>query len=253
MTGDADDEARIPPTIVRAEVVRRAPEVPAPPTMPSVRDRQREVRRRLERDANRPVQLARRWAGLLLFLALFGIVYCTLFPFNFTVPSGMSLREAAHAFTWKLYDPSNIADSWQNILLFGPLGFALAALAYSRRKGRAVSALVPIAAGAMLSTSVEILQLWLPTRVSALGDIVTNTVGTACGSVLFVVCGSIASFRGDNLPELDPASAESGREPGADWPDVARGASLAVAYAACWSRSDELGQQLSAGGAQHAG
>jgi VanZ family protein len=134
--------------------------------------------------------LSALWSPPLLLLSFLAIVFLTLFPFNFTVPHGMTLRQAAAPFDWRLYDPSDPFDSINNIIMFGPFGFALACLARGR-KLRTVW-LVPFATlvCCLFSSSIEFLQQWLPTRISALSDICSNTTGGFVGAIVFLVIGT---------------------------------------------------------------
>ena len=75
-----------------------------------------------------------------------------------------------------------LADFLLNILLFAPLG---AALAYAGlRPGRAV-----LLAG-LCSTAIEISQIWIPGRDPSLGDVLSNTLGAALGVALFATAGT---------------------------------------------------------------
>ncbi|HEX9109274.1 MAG TPA: VanZ family protein, partial [Longimicrobiales bacterium] len=69
------------------------------------------------------------------------------------------------------------ADAFLNVLLFMPLG---AALAWA---GLGTARAVPL--GAALSIAIEVAQLWIPGRESSIGDVITNTTGTAAGVLLF--------------------------------------------------------------------
>jgi hypothetical protein len=69
-----------------------------------------------------------------------------------------------------------IADVLVNLLLFLPLGAALAAAGL--RTSRCVFA------GALLSAAVEFAQLFIPGRDPSLGDVVFNTAGSGLGAVL---------------------------------------------------------------------
>jgi glycopeptide antibiotics resistance protein len=134
-------------------------------------------------------KLAALWARMLVTLSFLAIVFCTLFPFNFTVPHGMTLREAAAPFDWRVYDPSDPMDTVNNIILFIPFGFALACLAL-KRSGRLRWA-VPLAAlvSCTFACSIEFLQQWLPLRDSSLADICSNTTGGIIGAVVFLAIG----------------------------------------------------------------
>ncbi|MFN7917475.1 MAG: VanZ family protein [Vicinamibacterales bacterium] len=133
--------------------------------------------------------VTRRADGLVLALwlasALF-IVYGTTLPFAFD-GSGhvVADRLARLPFTtpWALRaaDRLSLPDVVQNILLFVPFG-VLGFLA--SRPGPAVWRVAVIAAaGALLSASVEVLQLFTADRISSLTDVITNTTGTAAGAL----------------------------------------------------------------------
>jgi hypothetical protein len=87
---------------------------------------------------------------------------------------------------WDEFQPS-----WsycKNVLIniggFVPLGFFVCAyFASVRRLDRA--ALVTIVLGAVVSLTIEVLQAFLPTRDSGMTDIITNTLGTAFGAMLY--------------------------------------------------------------------
>jgi len=71
-----------------------------------------------------------------------------------------------------------LAELFQNLLLFIPLGASLALAG--------VRPLRAVAIGAALSFSVEFLQQWIPGRDPSVGDIVCNTVSTGVGMALVV-------------------------------------------------------------------
>ena len=71
-----------------------------------------------------------------------------------------------------------------NIMLFAPLGWLLGIVVAGASAGRRrCLALAAIATGGLLSFSLEAAQLLLPTRQTALVDIVANTIGTAVGTL----------------------------------------------------------------------
>jgi hypothetical protein len=69
-----------------------------------------------------------------------------------------------------------LADGILNLCLFVPVGFTL--MLHSRSPLRAIGL------GLVLSTAIEIAQIWIPGRDPALSDVVFNTAGTALGALL---------------------------------------------------------------------
>lgn len=78
-----------------------------------------------------------------------------------------------------------------NIALFVPFG-AAAVFAVPLRAPAAASTLIVIGAGCLASTAIELTQLGVPGRVSAVSDVLANTLGTALGLALaWWVCRTI--------------------------------------------------------------
>jgi VanZ family protein len=87
---------------------------------------------------------------------------------------------------WDEFQPT--WSYWENVLIniggFVPLGFFFCAFFASlQRFDRA--ALVTVVWGVMVSLTIEVLQAFLPTRDSGVTDILTNTLGTGIGAMLF--------------------------------------------------------------------
>jgi len=83
---------------------------------------------------------------------------------------------------WKEFSPdlSYVWDVLINVGGFIPFGFFLYAyLTWDRQWNRA--AVVTILLGAMISVAIEILQGFIPSRMSGVTDIMTNTLGTGIG------------------------------------------------------------------------
>jgi hypothetical protein len=77
---------------------------------------------------------------------------------------------------------------WKNVLIniggFVPLGFLFYAyLAMAKRSG--LPALTTVMLGAAVSLTIEVLQAYLPTRDSGMTDIITNTLGSGIGVMLY--------------------------------------------------------------------
>jgi VanZ family protein len=102
-------------------------------------------------------------AALLCYVILI-ILLLTLNPFYLARPEQM-------AFTVQ----SDIANFISNILLFFPLGFFYR-LTLKRRGA--------LLLGAIVSFSIEMLQLFLPARTSSVPDILANTLGCGMGALL---------------------------------------------------------------------
>jgi len=69
-----------------------------------------------------------------------------------------------------------------NVVVFVPLGAALALALGDKSAGRRL--LLATLTGAGLSLAIELVQTTIPSRVSALDDWLLNSVGTAVGALL---------------------------------------------------------------------
>jgi hypothetical protein len=74
-------------------------------------------------------------------------------------------------------------------LLFVPFGFGLTDKLREKGKSRAAAFLTVWAAGALFSYTVEVLQIYIPTRDSGWGDVITNSSGSVVGYVAFEIYG----------------------------------------------------------------
>jgi VanZ like family/Concanavalin A-like lectin/glucanases superfamily len=83
------------------------------------------------------------------------------------------------------YNRPDYSDIAVNILGFVPFGLCFFLHRRARKPKRwAVNALLAVLAGAAVSLTIEIIQAWLPNRVSSTTDLLTNTTGTLLGVVL---------------------------------------------------------------------
>src|SRR5207344_3322885 len=88
---------------------------------------------------------------------------------------------------WKdiAYDTPNYRDIVLNVLGFVPFGFCF--FLHRRRPGAApwfANALLVVITGAMISLTIETIQVWLPNRISSMNDLLGNTAGTLLGVIL---------------------------------------------------------------------
>jgi VanZ family protein len=74
-------------------------------------------------------------------------------------------------------------DLVQNVLVYMPFGLLLA-LWWARRHRYWTALPLAVAAGTLFSVCAEIVQLWLPARVSSAADVAMNLLGTLCGALL---------------------------------------------------------------------
>lgn len=119
---------------------------------------------------------------LLLIVAL--ITYASLYPWSFHYHplTANPIWLLAHSWPARL-ERSLVRDVILNVLVYIPLG-AAAFLAIARRHRVAASICFSILLGFLLSTSIELIQIFEPTRFSSALDVATNTLGACVGACL---------------------------------------------------------------------
>jgi glycopeptide antibiotics resistance protein len=124
-----------------------------------------------------------------ILLAVWGlfIIYGTLLPFDLSEAAD-SVHERMRRLWEQPWRPSSRTDLISNVLLFMPWGFLISIWA----NGRGIRALSTLAAAllsaALLSGSVEFIQLYAPTRTTSFVDLATNTTGSVVGAVIGWPC-----------------------------------------------------------------
>ena len=121
------------------------------------------------------------WGYFGLVVSLLIIYVATISPFNFVIPQDLSGKSMIGEFRFG----SNLKDYWQNILLFIPFGFSVAIIVNTRQKSALKLIVVSFLASCLLSTGVEVTQLFLPSRISNLTDIIYNSLGGFGGGILY--------------------------------------------------------------------
>src|SRR5271155_5887943 len=127
------------------------------------------------------------WSNRILLAATAGILFLTLYPFQFT--SVANLPGPTSPFLLGTGVKSGHFADFLNILLFIPFGFGLSSTLRERGKSLKTVLFLAILAGALFSYTIEFLQLYIPPRDSGWEDIYTNTTGSAVGFLAFVLAG----------------------------------------------------------------
>lgn len=121
-----------------------------------------------------------RW---LLAVVTFLILYGSLYPFRFVDIGASGPMDLLARLDWARTTRSDIAA---NVLLYLPFGACLAWM-LSGRLGGALAIVAATLIGALLSTMIEVAQLYETRRVSSLADISYNAAGSFAGALLAVL------------------------------------------------------------------
>ena len=107
------------------------------------------------------------------------LFYASLFPFQ-----GWRLPEAGLLAWLAPRFPGHVSksDLLVNVIAYLPLGFLLQRL-WEGRSGRGAALMLAVLCGLAFSLSMELSQSALPSRVSSIVDLITNTLGTASGAL----------------------------------------------------------------------
>jgi VanZ family protein len=121
-----------------------------------------------------------RW--LMLATALL-ILYGSLFPFQF---SALEERGFAALLDSLRFQRTSRGDLVANLLLYMPFGLCLV-LAWPAHWRRLTALAATVMIGTLLSLAVELLQVYAPSRVSSLTDVIINAIGTLAGGAIAIV------------------------------------------------------------------
>ncbi|PMB46385.1 hypothetical protein CEN41_06040 [Fischerella thermalis CCMEE 5330] len=119
----------------------------------------------------------------LVTASILAIVIATLYPFNFLLINNLSIQTITASFD----NASSFEDLVNNILLFIPLGFSYTAFLQNRKIKPIKKFITLIIISAGLSFTVEILQIFLPSRSPTPADIANNTLGGIVGMICFYI------------------------------------------------------------------
>jgi glycopeptide antibiotics resistance protein len=143
----------------------------------------------LKRDDSSHRLFSAEWANRILLLSLLGICYLTLFPFILRVSPGRFLHRSIFLLGNSNKETHSV-DFLLNVLLFVPYGFGLCAQAHKRGIRKLATFLIALGVGAATCYTVELLQLFIPSRDSGWDDVFSNSLGSVVGFFLFQCCGA---------------------------------------------------------------
>ncbi|HLP91193.1 MAG TPA: VanZ family protein [Nostocaceae cyanobacterium] len=127
---------------------------------------------------------------VVISLTIIIIFIATLYPFNFSLLNSFSVVDLITSFN----NSSSFEDMMNNILLFMPLGFFGASFFQKLRVPKIMQIFLIFLASMSLSVTVEVLQIFLPSRTPTPADIFNNTFGGCLGLICFYIW-NIESFR----------------------------------------------------------
>jgi len=113
-------------------------------------------------------------------------------PLSFSIPKSRIPLISATLFTLPHEDMRTesllVGDFLRNILFFLPYGTLLSAIIFRKYNiGFFAAFLIITSTGCFLSFTIEFLQLFLPSRISTITDVFSNTIGTIFGVLLAYV------------------------------------------------------------------
>jgi len=123
------------------------------------------------------------------------LLYGSLFPFDFREINPSGLLGAAKTLLTDFLSYRHISkiDVLINLFIYVPFGFLVSTLIFRRVKSMAPVFIGTLLAGAAVSFSVELLQVFAPGRYSSLIDILLNSMGMGTGVVLAVTVLGLAA------------------------------------------------------------
>lgn len=130
-----------------------------------------------------------RWSTRILLLSLAGILFLTLYPFRFDLSRPLLANRLLFVLEGWGKDSGSF-DIFLNVLLFVPFGFGLAGKFHEQGKSRLATLGLALAAGVLLSYTIESLQVYIPSRDSGWGDVFTNSSGSLAGCLLLILYGA---------------------------------------------------------------
>lgn len=132
-------------------------------------------------------KLIEPWANILVICSILLVLLLTLFPFNFFSRNLSTIDYRNLIFIGIRYNEP--IEALANVFLFIPLGFSLTCLMQKRKLEGIVALVVIQALSSAFSLTIEVLQVFLPSRLPSLIDLLTNSVGAFLGFLCFRLWG----------------------------------------------------------------
>jgi glycopeptide antibiotics resistance protein len=145
--------------------------------------------------------LGRAWSNRILVLATAGILFLTLYPFRFNFHVVLP-GNASPFLLGRILKGFGVKSVFLNILLFLPFGFGLSEKLRERGMSRSLTFALTLAAGALFSYGIELLQIYIPERDSGWEDVFTNTLGAVAGFVLSETLGKFVMHSLSSIESL---------------------------------------------------
>lgn len=162
------------------------------------------------------------WSNRILIAAGAGILFLTLFPFRFVLATKLPLGTSPFLLG-RSPKVGGLLDILLNVLLFVPFGFGLAEKLREGGKSWRQTFAASLLAGAVFSYTIELLQIYIPSRDSGWEDVFTNSVGAVTGFFLFERWGHLVVRR---LSEFDSLLTR--------WLTIPRTAIIILIYFVAW-------------------
>jgi glycopeptide antibiotics resistance protein len=112
------------------------------------------------------------------------IVYGTTLPFDFSASRRLVVTRIAHLRAHPIQRGGLLGDVVSNVFFFIPYGYLLGCRRAGRGGSLAASTIFAAATGALLSGTVEVIQLFSPRRTPSFVDVATNTFGAFVGAIV---------------------------------------------------------------------
>ncbi|HEY9803564.1 MAG TPA: VanZ family protein [Leptolyngbyaceae cyanobacterium] len=128
-------------------------------------------------------KLTPKYSFFLLLATILIVLIATLYPFNFSRIQLLSLSTIIANFNHS----SSFQDQVNNVLLFIPLGFTLTNLLSKSSKKNLSKLFLVFLFSFSLSLTVELLQIFLPSRSPTPADLLNNTLGGIFGLICFYI------------------------------------------------------------------